>query len=136
MALFCLLCLCFASCESDGCNVEWWCSFCWAIKTSCVVCLANIYLLWDLALDGEEKWENNDFGWLDSRKVHLEIFKKDLKRSGRIIKCIRSGDHEAKFLLLCSLFLELVRIMCEMNANYPPSSLCSISPKFLVCMEK
>jgi hypothetical protein len=44
-----------------------------------VVCLANIYLLSDLALDGEEKWENGDFGWLDSRKVRLEIFKKDLK---------------------------------------------------------
>lgn len=59
--LFCLLCLCWASCNDNGCNVEWQWSFCWVVKTSCVVCLVNIYLLSNFALEGDKKWENGDW---------------------------------------------------------------------------
>jgi len=30
-------------------------------KTSCVVCLVNIYLLSNFAFDGDKKWENGDW---------------------------------------------------------------------------
>ncbi len=59
--LFCLLCLCLSSCDDNGCNVEWRWSFCWVVKTSCVLCLVNIYLLSNFAYDGDKKWENNDW---------------------------------------------------------------------------
>ncbi len=55
-----MLCLCFAGVDGNGSVAAGWCGFCWVVKTSCVVCFVDAYLLWNFSLDGEQKWKNVD----------------------------------------------------------------------------
>jgi len=51
----------FCRCRyGNGSVAAGWCGFCWVVKTSCVVCFVDAYLLWNFSLDGEQKWKNVD----------------------------------------------------------------------------
>ncbi len=117
-------------------RLQWlWCwlvmhFFRWAVKTLCVICLDNTYLLWNLALDGEEKWKNVEWMagfWRGMSGIFLQGFKGHWRswRKKRLSFCF--------FLIL---FLELVRIVCEMEAQLSYNVTMLSSLELLLHMRK
>ncbi len=48
--------------NDNGVIVEWRSNVCLVIKSLCVKCLVDVYMLWNFAFDGKGKWKVGD--WL------------------------------------------------------------------------
>jgi hypothetical protein len=91
-------------------------NFHYLAASKCVVCFVDAYLLWNFALDGEQKWKNVDelsrFCWDMSRELQqrFKVWLVDyLTEFG--VQMIKLS-----FLLLLLCFsLEWWGMMCEMN---------------------